>query len=240
MDDPDFDDALNRAFNSSTTESRPAVPKPGPSPQSDPNKKRKERDEDENTQKKRGRPTKDKVSPGQPLPPPGQVSKNLLDVTAPVTDQEKEEAKKELLAQITKYLDTFPEETSNIKVDPMMTLDELKYALALIQKKVNSKHELQFMQSGLITTCMILEQGANFIPNKPIKLNGFSNAVSASIDSFDSVLKQMACKYGSSFSISPEMALMFGLARIAAQVHMTNTFMGGMSQPHQEDPDVAV
>ena len=78
------------------------------------------------------------------------------------------------------------------------------------------------MRSGLITGCAGLEFGAGFIPGQPVKLAGFADSVSASIETFDTCLKQIMCKYGNEYVMSVEATMGLMLAKHAVTTHMAN------------------
>jgi hypothetical protein len=78
------------------------------------------------------------------------------------------------------------------------------------------------MRSGLVTGCAGIEFGASFIPGQPVKLAGFSESVNASIESFDTCLKQLLCKFGNEYVMSVEATMGLMLAKHAVTTHMAN------------------
>jgi hypothetical protein len=131
----------------------------------------------------------------------------------------------DLKRQIIRYCDAFPEHAGNTKMmveADRMSVPELEFELAQITRRVNQQQELSMMRTGLITGCAAIEFGTSFIPGQPVKLLGFSSAVSADIGAFDSCLKQIMCKYGNEFVMSVESTLGLLLVKHAFTTHMAN------------------
>jgi hypothetical protein len=192
----DFDEAVNQALGPPT--------EPRPEKQDKPEKpkkvkvpreerKRKERDETEERPKKK---------------------KTLLP--------EELEAQKELFAQLVRYCEAFPECSQGIFVHPEAPCEEIEFQLATIQRRINAKNELGMMRAGLVTGCMLMETG-NDLMGSPLLLRGFAISVQAAGEQFDSVLKQILCKYGGNFAMSCEATLGLLLLKHAATTHMVNS-----------------
>jgi hypothetical protein len=101
------------------------------------------------------------------------------------------------------------------------SIDLIKLSLSKAQKQVASFNELRLARTGLITICGAVETASQFIPF--IKLQGMTENVNASIETFDSVLKELSIKYMSDLAPCPEMVLLFLLGQIAMTTHMSNT-----------------
>ena len=131
----------------------------------------------------------------------------------------------DLKRQIIRYCDAFPEHAGNTKMmveADRMSVPELEFELAQLTRRVNQQQELSMMRTGLITGCAAIEFGTSFIPGQPVKLLGFSSAISADIAAFDSCLKQIMCKYGNEFVMSVESTLGLLLVKHAFTTHMAN------------------
>jgi hypothetical protein len=191
----DFDEAVNQALGP------PTEPKPEKEKADKPKKvkvpreekKRKERDETEERPKKK---------------------KTLLP--------EELEAQKELFAQLVRYCEAFPECAHGLFVHPEAPCEEIEFQLATIQRRINAKNELGMMRAGLVTGCMLMETG-NDLMGSPLLLRGFAISVQAAGEQFDSVLKQILCKYGGNFAMSCEATLGLLLLKHAATTHMANS-----------------
>ena len=116
------------------------------------------------------------------------------------------------------------------------SIDELQYKLHCMQRKVSVKQELNVLRQGLVTVCWGVEVGTSYIPSEPVKLAGFSQAVSNNINEFDSILKQVALQFGGSFDIPLEAQLLLALAKVGAQVHMTNVVKDAMGRAAAPTP----
>ena len=145
---------------------------------------------------------------------------------------ENDEAKREeVYNTIGRYIDMFPNETLGVTVNDKMPLGDLQLALNVIQKKVGQKQEMDILRSGLISGTLAVEQLSQLVPRCPVKLRGLSARVSGNIAMFDTALKQLMCKYGGKFEISPETTLMITLGRLCAQTHMQNVVQDGAFFP---------
>ena len=118
--------------------------------------------------------------------------------------QDDEGEREKVYNTIARYMDMFPNETAGFLVNDKMPLGDLQLALSMVQKKVSQKQEMDILRSGLISSTLAIEQVSLFVPRCPVKLQGLSTRVSQNIEMFDNCLKQIMCKYGGSFEISPE------------------------------------
>jgi hypothetical protein len=179
-------------------------------------------------------PTKKKKTKRKEKPEPAKPSKkqrvSFADPEAPLPDVEQaepvvEKEYEDTMTQLLRYCDAFPEHAGNVRAvatSGRLSLSDLQLELAQLTRKINAQQELSMMRSGLITSCAALEFGSGFIPGQPIKLQGFSSSVSASIESFDICLKQLMCKYGNDFVISIEATLVLMLCKHAVTTHISN------------------
>ena len=201
----DFDAQLAQAFNKA--DAKPDAPAPTKKKKT----KRKEKPEPTKPSKKQRVAFAD---PEAPLPPE-------VEQAEPVVEKEYEDT----MTQLLRYCDAFPEHAGNVRAvatSGRLSLSDLQLELAQLTRKINAQQELSMMRSGLITSCAALEFGSGFIPGRPIKLQGFSSSVSASIESFDICLKQLMCKYGNDFVISIEATLVLMLCKHAVTTHISN------------------
>jgi hypothetical protein len=201
----DFDAQLAQAFNKA--DAKPDAPAPTKKKKT----KRKEKPEPTKPSKKQRVTFAD---PEAPLPPE-------VEQAEPVVEKEYEDT----MTQLLRYCDAFPEHAGNVRAvatSGRLSLSDLQLELAQLTRKINAQQELSMMRSGLITSCAALEFGSGFIPGQPIKLQGFSSSVSASIESFDICLKQLMCKYGNDFVISIEATLVLMLCKHAVTTHISN------------------
>ena len=137
---------------------------------------------------------------------------------------------------IARYVEMFPQETAHVNVNDKMSLAELELALTGIQKRVGQKQELDILRSGLVSSALAVEQVSALIPGNPVKLRGLAGQVANNVEMFDTALKQIMCKYGGSFEISPETTLALALARLCAKTHMANVMEDRLRPPRVPEP----
>lgn len=138
------------------------------------------------------------------------------------------EERKEVIEALMRYQAAFPEVAAMVPPDvgtDMYSLDHLQFMLASVTQRINQKQELKILQTGLISTSMMVEFGSTLVPNNPVKLKGFGASITAQIGIFDDVLKQIACKYGGNLPVTVEMQLGMLLLRVAGATHMANAAM---------------
>ena len=125
------------------------------------------------------------------------------------------------------YMDGFPDVcVPPSHFAPNLPPDELQFILDGFQRKVQSNNELEMMRTGLVTGAAVMENVMNFVPGQPLKLNGLADNFHASISRFDACLKEIAIKYASTCSFTPEqMLLLIGL-QICIHTHETNVKKG--------------
>ena len=97
---------------------------------------------------------------------------------------------------------------------------EIKLALDKAQKQVQIHNELKLARTGLIASVGMVETVSTFLPY--IELQGMTDNVTAQIETFDSVLKELSIKYIANMAPSPEMMLVMMIGRIAFTTHITN------------------
>ena len=135
------------------------------------------------------------------------------------------EERKEVIEALMRYQAAFPEVAAMVPPDvgtDTYSLDHLQFMLASVTQRINQKQELKILQTGLISTSMMVEFGSTLVPNNPVKLKGFGSSITAQIGIFDDVLKQIACKYGGNLPVTVEMQLGMLLLRVAGATHMAN------------------
>jgi hypothetical protein len=138
---------------------------------------------------------------------------------------------KALFDQITRYAEAFPDCVAlPVHLSHTSPKPELEFELAKIQRRVNAKQDLQALQSSLVSTCVMIEMGAAFIPGQPIKLRGWSQNVSANMETFNDSLKQILCKYGEKFTLSCEATLLLLLTKNAVTTHLANAHEDRMNK----------
>lgn len=129
----------------------------------------------------------------------------------------------ETWAMLQKYQDAFPDA---VRLPACLGEDssaaELKLQLAKAQKRVSQHHEVGMLRSGLVAACGTLEVASSFIPNRPIKLQGFASNVNSCIEQFDGVLKELAIKHLGTTGFSAEQTLLMLLGRVVLQTHLAN------------------
>ena len=201
----DFDEAVNQALGPPEKPKEEEAPKEPKKKREGKERKRKERPLDEERL-----PKKKKVLP------------------------EEAEAQKELFAQLVRYCEAFPECAQGMFVHPEAPCEEIEFQLATIQRRINAKNELGMMRAGLVTGCMLMETG-NDLMGSPLLLRGFAVSVQAAGEQFDSVLKQILCKYGGNFAMSCEATLGLLLLKHAATTHMVNS---AEAQAKRADPKI--
>lgn len=145
---------------------------------------------------------------------------------------------KSLFDQITRYAEAFPDCVAlPVHLSHASPKPELEFELAKIQRRVNAKQDLQALQSSLVSTCVMIEMGAAFIPGQPIKLRGWSQSVSANIETFNDSLKQILCKYGEKFTLSCEATLLLLLTKNAVTTHLANAHEDRMNALKETQTD---
>ena len=169
-----------------------------------------------------------------PPPPPNQDQDNRDNVppSQPPVDESSVDVDAErtkLWHMIERYSDAF--ECCNIPdtVTQDSSVDALKLQLSKFQRKVAAQQEVGMLRTGLIAGCGLVETGASFIPNKPIKLTGLATNVEANIEQFDSVLKQLSIKYMGETTWSVEATFLALLGRIVVQTHLANVLAERMA-----------
>ena len=135
------------------------------------------------------------------------------------------EERQEVIDSLMRYQAAFPEVAAMVPPDigtDSYSLDHLQFMLASVTQRINQKQELKILQTGLISTSMMVEFGSTLVPGSPVKLKGFGASISTQIGIFDDVLKQIACKYGGNLPVTVEMQLGMLLLRVAGSTHMVN------------------
>lgn len=177
---------------------------------------------------------KEKVKEKRPRTVEVQEEEDPLVPDPPETD----EAYEGVVRTALRYCDAFPEHAGDTRARVSsggLPLADVQLELDSITRRVNSQHELTMMRSGLVTGCAGIEFGASFIPGQPVKLAGFSESVSASIESFDTCLKQLLCKFGNEYVMSVEATMGLMLAKHAVTTHMANE-REGRKEHHPNTP----
>ena len=121
------------------------------------------------------------------------------------------------------YRDAFPDICilpSNFSAD--LSPDQMQLILDGFQRTVQSHNELEMLRTGLVTGASVVEQAANFVPGQLIRLNGLADNFRASITRFDACLKEIAVKYSSTFSFTPEQMMMVIALQICIHTHEMN------------------
>ena len=164
------------------------------------------------------------VAPKNPNPNPKKVKAPATSSRSSVDTSKQDKIFKMCLA----YIDGFPEACiAPAHFAPNLPSDELQFILDGFQRRVQSQNELEMMRTGLITSAAVMENVMNFIPGQPLKLHGLADNFHASISRFDACLKEIAIKYASTCSFTPEqMLLLIGL-QICIHTHETNVKMVG-------------
>ena len=137
------------------------------------------------------------------------------------TPEQEPSDKDKWFEMLEQYVLLFPDVC---KMPPSITAnsspEDIKLALDKAQKQVQIHNELKLARTGLLATVGMVETVSTFLPY--IELQGMTDNVSASIETFDSVLKELSIKYIANMAPSPEMMLLMMIARIGFTTHITN------------------
>lgn len=121
-------------------------------------------------------------------------------------------------------------------------LDEMRGEYEFVINEKERQNSVKFQ--GKVLTTMIT--GIEFLNGKfdpfDIKLDGWSEQVSESVDDFDEIFAELHTKYKSKAKMAPEIKLLFQLASSGIMIHMTNTMfksaLPGMDDIMRQNPDL--
>jgi hypothetical protein len=121
-------------------------------------------------------------------------------------------------------------------------LADIRMECERMTKTMNVDKSIKFQRSLLISFASGAEYLNSAYDPAGIKLDGWSETISDSIDSYDDVLEQLAEKYGSGPSgMPPELALIFMVLSSGAMFHLQATMFksAGLDDVMKENPDLA-
>ena len=157
-----------------------------------------------------------------------------------LTDREKRRKKRTMLRNLEDWY-----ERGLIKTPTRYTMDstyeeiEDEYEGALEDKR--KKDSVKIQQNWMVTMINTIEYGNAFFDPFGINLDGWGEAVSEDIDSYDEIFEQLYEKYKGG-KMSPELSLLLKLAFTASTIHFTNTTMSravpGISDVMRQNPDL--
>lgn len=148
-------------------------------------------------------------------------SRTATSAMTSLSEREKRRKKRIML----KHLDDWYEK-GLIKTPNRFTMDsnydevEDEYEGALEDKR--KKDSVKIQQNWMITMANTIEYGNAFFDPFGINLDGWGEAISEDIDSYDEIFEQLYEKYKGG-KMSPELSLLLKLAFSASVIHFTNT-----------------
>jgi hypothetical protein len=180
------------------------APSPTPTPVADPLPAPAEVPDVVSRPAKRRRREDDAGRPGRPAPPASDEKKRLWDI-------------------YERYHELFPDlgcKEDGASIDDFSE-DDIQGRINAAQKAVNRTQDTRMLGEGLVLGCRLIEKTVPRITTR-VRLEGYGDEVKARLREFDTVLKQLAIKYSLAGAFPPEVLLLSGLARIAAEVDDAN------------------
>ena len=122
------------------------------------------------------------------------------------------------------------------------SLAEMQGEYEMIKSEKEKGNSVKFQGKMLMAAVSAIEfLNAKFDPFD-VKLDGWGESVSESLDDYDDVFGELHEKYGGKTKMAPELKLLFMLGGSAAMLHMTNTMfkssMPGMDDIMRQNPEL--
>ena len=167
-------------------------------------------------------------------------SRNVSFVPTTLTERERRRKKRTMLRNMDDWY-----EKGLIKTPNRFTMDsnyeeiEDEYEGALEDKR--KKDSVKIQQNWMITMVNTIEYGNAFLNPFDVNLDGWGEAVSEDIDSYDEIFEQLYEKYKGG-KMSPELSLLLKLAFSASVIHFSNTSLSrvvpGFGDVMRQNPDL--
>jgi len=201
--------------------------------------------EDDNTDSKLGQDTVDSIGGNrQTWDGYSKVSevpaRNVSFMPTTLSERERRRKKRTMLRNLDDWY-----EKGLIKTPTRFTMDsnyeeiEDEYEGALEDKRKRDSVKIQ--QNWLVTMVNTIEYGNAFLNPFDVNLDGWGEAVSEDIDSYDEIFEQLYEKYKGG-KMSPELSLLLKLAFSASVIHFSNTSLSravpGFGDVMRQNPDL--
>lgn len=167
-------------------------------------------------------------------------SRNVSFVPTTLSERERRRKKRTMLRNLDDWY-----EKGLIKTPNRFTMDsnyeeiEDEYEGALEDKRKRDSVKIQ--QNWLVTMVNTIEYGNAFFNPFDVNLDGWGEAVSEDIDSYDEIFEQLYEKYKGG-KMSPELSLLLKLAFSASVIHFSNTSLSravpGFGDVMRQNPDL--
>jgi len=167
-------------------------------------------------------------------------ARNVSFIPTTLSERDRRRKKRNMLRNLDDWY-----EKGLIKTPNRFTMDssyeeiEDEYEGALEDKRKRDSVKIQ--QNWLITMINTIEYGNAFFNPFDVNLDGWGEAVSEDIDSYDEIFEQLYEKYKGG-KMSPELSLLLKLAFSASVIHFSNTSMSraipGFGDVMRQNPDL--
>ena len=165
----------------------------------------------------------------------------------PVTDNEPQLTKEELIREKFKYLRRLEDlENKGASLTKKYTMEsplsEMQGEYEMIIAEKEKSNSVKFQGRML----MAAVTGLEFLNGKfdpfDLKMDGWAEQVNENIDDYDEIFAELHEKYRSKATMAPELKLLFQLGGSAIMVHMTNTMfksaIPGMDDIMKQNPEL--
>jgi Family of unknown function (DUF5767) len=165
---------------------------------------------------------------------------NYASSSTNLSDREKRRKKRSMLRSLDDWYERgIIKNSSHFTMDSNYEEIEDEYEGALEDKRKRDAVKLQ--QNWLITAINTIEYGNAFLNPFDIQLDGWGEAVSEDIDSYNEIMEQLYDKYKGG-KLSPELALLMKLGFSACVAHYSNkalsTAAPGFGDVMRQNPDL--